>query len=479
MENSKLVELIRALNTKELKRLALFLDSPYHNSGPRAVLLKRLFEVIRDGELDQQQIFSDLYPDLPFVEGRVEKLMSLLVNLVQQFIQHEQLSQADRPQMSLKLSKFFREKGLEKRFLLNLNQMQAQLSRNPVQSLEHNYLQFQLEYERSIFQATKNQRSDDLNLLKSIKAFDHYYLLGKLSHIVTILAQTVHASLDITRAMRVVEELDLDELCADFPDDAHLQALLEAYKILSKYPSENAEKEFLALRSILKEKSASIPANAMQMLHTILRNYAISNYTKGNQDYLQISFELYQQHLELGYLYYDGKLTPSVLKNIVTIGLRCQAYDWIEQFLEAHQHKITGTEFPEDIYNFNLANLYFHQKNYEQAINLLGDKYSDLYFNTAARRLEIMIYYELNSPLLEPKMEAFKIYIFRLAKTKLPQKRKDLNNHFLDLLRQFIHPKTYKNQERIQKLYEKLDGMDVVAERDWLKGVLLRAGAVE
>ncbi|MCB0643632.1 MAG: hypothetical protein KDC44_18420, partial [Phaeodactylibacter sp.] len=90
----------------------------------------------------------------------------------------------------------------------------------------------------------------------------------------------------------------------------------------------------------------------------------------------------------------------------------------------------------------------------------------------AARRLEIKILYELQSPILESKIEAFKVYIFRLSQTKLPDKPKEGNNNFLDLLRQVIHPKTYHNPERAQKLLDKLAEKKVVAERDWLEAKL-------
>ena len=150
------------------------------------------------------------------------------------------------------------------------------------------------------------------------------------------------------------------------------------------------------------------------------------------------------------------------------MALRLKQFDWVEQFIEEHKDRLLGADNPEEVYRFNKANLHFHQQNFDRALDLLSARYSDIYYELAARRLEIKIFYEIRSPLLDSKTEAFKVFGFRQAKRKLPDTPKIGNNNFIDLLRQMTNPATLGNQPRIEKLRKRLKEKQIIAERDWL-----------
>ena len=116
--------------------------------------------------------------------------------------------------------------------------------------------------------------------------------------------------------------------------------------------------------------------------------------------------------------------------------------------------------------------LAFYRGELAEALDYLDDYYENLYYRLTARRLEIMIYYEEQSVLLAPKLEAFKVYLFRLSKKEIPDKPKAMNNNFIDLLRQIIHPSTLGNEKRIQRLLKKIVVTERLAEREWLTAKL-------
>lgn len=80
--------------------------------------------------------------------------------------------------------------------------------------------------------------------------------------------------------------------------------------------------------------------------------------------------------------------------------------------------------------------------------------------------LEIQVLYEQDSPLLDARLDAAKIFIFR--EKKIPAEKKLLLNNFLDMLKQILNPKTLGNRKRIEKLKEKIQALNGVAEHDWL-----------
>ena len=471
MLNSKLLEIIGVLTAKELDRLHLFLKSPYLNNGPQANDLLHLFELIQKQCLEKEQVFEQLYPGKSFSQGRIDKLMSALLKLIQHFAVVEHKQETDELEFLFQLLQFYRERGLEKRYQQTLNKLEKILSaKSQMETLS--YWHFLIGEEKVAYQAYKNLRSNDLYLPEVLNRLDRFYLLSKLKYSVMLLSQNIHISLDIEDSLKILEVLTPVIEGPELKDDPPLQAYQKAYQLLRKHPVQEAHQEFLVLRKLLNESGNLLASDTRKMLHSLLRIHAVGAYNQGRQDYLQAAFELYQEHLNLGYLYYEGKLLPSTFRNIVTLGLRFGALEWVETFLWSHREKITATEYPEEVFSFNLAQLYFFQKKYHEALDQLADKYFELYYQLAARRLEIKILYEIDSPILESKIEAFKVYIFRLSQTKLPAKPKEGNNNFLDLLRQIIHPKTFQNQERIEKLKEKLCAKQVVAERDWLENVL-------
>ena len=117
---------------------------------------------------------------------------------------------------------------------------------------------------------------------------------------------------------------------------------------------------------------------------------------------------------------------------------------------------------------FNITQYFFYKKQYGQTEEQLLDHYENFYYKVAARRLEIKLLYEQESEILSSKTEAFKMFIFRLSKKQLPEKLKQLNNNFIDFVRQIIHPKTLGNKKRIESIKQKITRKGKVAERDWL-----------
>ena len=225
---------------------------------------------------------------------------------------------------------------------------------------------------------------------------------------------------------------------------------------------------FETLQATLEENHHDLPTDHLKALQAFCRNYCIVQYNKGRKIFLQKLFQLYQQHLEQGYLYHDGGLLPSTVRNIVVFGLRCSAYDWVRDFLKKYRHRIVATNEAEEIYQFNWAAYLFAIGEYEKALDSLAGRYEDSYYQLAARRMELKIYYELNLPILDSKINAFKVYIYRVSQKNLPPVPREGNNNFIDILRQICHSKTLNNPDRVRKLIGKVEAKKSVAEKNWL-----------
>ena len=203
-------------------------------------------------------------------------------------------------------------------------------------------------------------------------------------------------------------------------------------------------------------------------MQTLNRNYAVYKYQEGNANYLQPTFQLYQDHLQRGFLYQEEQIALGTFSNMVLIGLRNKAYAWVHDFLLQHQNRIKGAADPEAAFQYNLGQYYFHTQQYDQALDCIAATYEDQFYKLAARRLEIKIYYETQSEIFEARLNAFKLFLYRLESKNVNFKNKEGNQTFIDLLKQIMHPKTYQNQRRIDKLLRKAQEIHFLADKEWI-----------
>ncbi|MEM1217320.1 MAG: hypothetical protein AAGH79_00335 [Bacteroidota bacterium] len=470
------MEIIRLFSQEEQEKLQLFLRASYFYQGKEATEILRLYDYILQQaphflaeSLEKETVFSVLYPNDTFQKGRIEKRMSALLKRIEQYIiQLELEKQGATDYGGLLLARFFRSRSQDKRFEQQRKKLLRNWSGGPVRSEADWYLQYLLAKEEVLFASAKNQRSGNLGLPELFFELDRYYILTRLEYTVLQLAQNIHVSLDMEDELKHFESWLASLEGSKILQEPVVQIYYQAFRLLRQH-GEESRVLFDLLRTSLQDYQHLLPIDQQKVLQSLLRIHASARCNQANSQFLRPAFELYVEHLEAGYILYDQKLPPSTYRNLVTLGLRNGEYAWVDAFLEKRWPVTSGAESSEEAYTFNRANLLFHQGDYEASLDLLMPKYEDLYYQLAARRLEIKIYYELNSPILDARMEAFKVYIFRLAKQGLPQKPKDGNNHFLDSLRQICHPKTLNNPERVERLQARLAEKRMVAERNWLE----------
>ena len=126
-----------------------------------------------------------------------------------------------------------------------------------------------------------------------------------------------------------------------------------------------------------------------------MQNYCIKQANQGNAEYLKELFNLYQLQMERNIINDGGKIAQFDYKNIVTVGLRVNAFEWITNFIEAEKDHLSES-VRDTAYNYNLARLYFSQNRFREALRaLLMVEYTDVYYELDSRSLLLKTYYEL------------------------------------------------------------------------------------
>ncbi len=476
MPRSKLLQILATFDQQQLRSLDKFVSSSHFDDDKNinSQVVYQFFSYIRNNvlvseeiSLDKEEAFIHLYPEKQYVENKLHQVMSSLLKKVYRFIQLEEL-ESKSVKRSLAIITYYRKNGLQSLFRSEIRKLKSE-QRKIIRKDKHFYYnEYLIEDEELEFECQNNLKDSDLNLGDTLQSFNIYYVVTKLEYFTLLLSQGKHIKLGLDNV-----EL-LDELFKLIQQHNYLDIPLISiyYQIILVLQEPTSDSHFMRFKQLLDKHHAVLPINDLKAFQAHVRNYYLEKINKGETKYVNDVLHLYKKHLDQGTLYYDGKLHPSTIQNIVTYGLRLKEYDWVNKFLKTHQHKIMGTNYPENVYYFNLANVLFYQKKYDNALDHLSDKYEDIFYNISARRLRIKIYYEEKSDLLFSEIDSFAMYISRLGKRQIVQNVRDVNNRFVSFLRKLLNPKTFKNKDRIDQLCTMIMQSEGVAEKEWLLGKL-------
>ena len=476
MEKSKLVIALRLLNGEERNQFERFLQSPFFFEGSQSEDLRILFEIIKtyilsdgvDG-LSREAIFELLYPNQGFVKGKLDKLMSALFRQLKVFLFFisEKREEAFELKVQMATAKFFKEKRYSQGAKQTLKQLYKTIESYQKKGSKQLFFRYEVEREVSHFEVLFNNKKLDVNIASTLKALDFFYMAIKIECISALLFYTLEKKNIKENIIQLIEEVDwwIQKEVDHVPPIIYTYN--KAMKLLQIKETED-DNEFNDLINAIDKHEEELPSHDLKTILVMARGYCVYKYNSGSLKHLRLAFDMYKKHLIKGYLYHSGKLLPYTIVNIVSFGLKLGEFDYVKQFIDDHQDKIIGTNQPKELYHFCLSNYYFKIENYGKALENLRFNNEDTFYNIAAKRLEIKIYYEQKSVLLDAKMDSFKVFIFRMSKKLLSDVHKAANNNFIDSLRQILNPKTQGNAERIEKLRSKISEEKSFSEKWWL-----------
>lgn len=479
MQQSKLVKVLRTFAKADWKALRLRLQSPLHIRPRESVQLLALLTILEKASPDFSKVLTNknklqkqLEKQFEINKIPLDKWMSKLLRQAEEVLLDIQRSAEDDSSKQLQLARVLRQRtlpGLEEATLRKIDQ---QLAKSAIKGRDFHWMEFQLKEAW----LTHPSRSTPQLLSESLRATEHaldrWYLLAKLEQAVWRTAQRIQLQTDDEDSLlpqQSIFALIKSEQLQDLP--VH-QIYYYAYRFLTAYEHTDLD-SYQQLSTLMQAHGTLLEPDKRKALQTILRIYAAGRYNRGEDEFLPIMYRLYQDHLKAGELYdAQGYLHAQTLLNLVLIGLRSGEVQSVQQLLDHHQQRIHPSMDSNLALRFNRALVAFYARQWEEAMALLDNTYPNPFYTLAARRLELMLYYEQQSPILWSRVEAFKVYIHRQGKQKLTPKVWALNNNFVDLLRQILHPSTAHDTDRIQRLLDKAKSTSSIAERAWLQATL-------
>lgn len=464
MQKSKLIELLKHFNTKELNRFSEYLASPFFNKDEQLLVflnyLKKFAPDFESKHLEKEKLIEKGIQGLKIDEKKLGYMMSDIVKHIEGFIRYQNYF-AEEIEGYCHLLSTFNKWETDKFFDQTLREAKDTLYKYPYRNADFFYKEYLLETEINSYFDRQKKRAYDESLQKAADHLDLFYLATKLKYSCELINRQKLIQTDYT--LRLLKEISLhlqDHSYDDYP------SITIYYQILMTFLENNDEIYFKKLTTLLDEHSFKFPADEARDMYAYAQNYCIRKINAGETDYSNELFSLYKTCIERELLLVDGFLSPWAFKNIVWVALRVGDVEWTDQFIKTFSKKI-NPKFRDNAYNYNYACLLFFQNKFGEALRLLNQvEFTDIFYGLSSRTMQIKIYYELNEWIpMQSAIEAFKVFL-RRNKT-LSENFKTTYNNFLKFTDKLSRIQKRENN-KLNELHTKIEETKIVADINWL-----------
>ncbi|MFN0173298.1 MAG: hypothetical protein ACKVU0_01530 [Saprospiraceae bacterium] len=466
MTNSYLLEIIKALQPEERDEMARLLSAPQFNRSGNAKELLRLYQIILDTApefsahlLQKHEVYFQIFSEPTIVQGKLEKLMAELNKLLRSYaLVKKYLSEDNELQQQIDWASWLRERGLQERSRQVVTKLKAQKGENEPESLGKYREALLISEEVYLWEGTHNQLRGDLGIPDLIFDLELYYLNYK--------------SELKNRYLLQQKGPQLPDLAWINKEDSFWQSKSVLLRISTGINSITGKslpafEEFQQLMQLLQNDGPALSAETLAQFYAYLRNTCTLLIDAGNLEFIPLLHEIHKDNLERHYFFINEEMSPNVYLNLVQIATRARQTDWAKNFTEDYKSIIIGGDEAQFFYRLNMAQCLFAEGKFDEALNYIPDTPSASHYHHIARRLELKIYYELDSDLLHYKMEAFRKFIERTASKNIATNLKTLHVNFVHFLLQ-ISQSPRKDKKRSAQLIARINSKTLVAERSWL-----------
>ena len=177
-------------------------------------------------------------------------------------------------------------------------------------------------------------------------------------------------------------------------------------------------------------------------------------------------FEIYKDALQEEIIFIGNEINFNHYKNIILVGLHVKEFVWVEDFIKTYTSKLP-VDRRENALNYNLAEVYFQQNNYQKVIELLREvEYKNLIYALGGKLMLLKTYYELNEiAALDSLVDSFRIYLRRNRTIS-----KDVREQYMNVLKFVKKLSGIAPYDRVglEKVKEQIHECKALAAKNWI-----------
>jgi hypothetical protein len=468
MKNSKLIDLLQALDSTELRQFCEFVASPYYNKNEELVHLAEHLEKLApefpEKKIKKEAVYRAIFPGQPFDKRKLAYLMNYLLKLGERFLAVQRYEKEELL-TSCHILEQFVDRKLDKHYNYLMKRTEEALEAESGRDGMRYYHKFLASQVATQHFYSKQVRKFDPSLQQASDELDNFYFFYKLKYSCEMLNRQAIIEADYQPAF--VDEVK-KHLQVQPPADPLIEIYLHIYLLIT-CPEE--EGHFEQLMRLIEQHALTIDRKLRREIYLYAINYGASRIKKGSSKYLQIVLDLYVKGIENRALFDEAYLSHWTYSNVVKLGLHLRHYDWVAGFIRENAVNLQPS-LREDAEHYNLAELHYYQGDFDQVLMHLNQlQFSDLHYHLGSRVMLLKTYHELEAEeSLFSMLASFSVYLRRNKKIAASVKRPYLN--FCNLLHQLMR----RNPKKWNALGESIRKTQLLTERGWLLQVWEKAG---
>lgn len=471
MHDSKLISILKKLNSRERTRFKEYVQSPFFNKHRGLI---KLCDYLLDfapqfnhEKLSQKAAFEAIFPDEKYSEQHIYTLLSNLLELMNGFLaqvefENSQLTQKRYTMAALRRLKEDRQwQSVKKQYQIIRSK---QIENNSMSLIESKLFYDELDANF----ISKQLRESDPNLQLSSDLLDKYYFAEKLKSACDIISRNIvikaaYISFELNEILKII-----DRNREKFSDCAAILVYRNILEMLSKDAS------YHKTIALIKEYKEHFLAEEVKTQFDYTINFVIRKLNSGEPEWYRAFLELHRYLLQNGILLRDGKLPEWDFKNIVTVALRANETDWVEQFINEYKNSLPEN-VRENAYLYNMAAFYMEAGRHIESMQLLQKvEFTDESYQLGAKIILLKCYYELGE--YEAGMSLIQSFKKLIERSKtLSAYRQNSNLNMLKVaakLFKFQFEFEYVGSSKVRRIKKAikadLDILEPIANFDWL-----------
>ena len=459
MVGGKLFSLLAAIPATEFRRMRKVFQSPFFTTNERHLvlydLLKKHYPDFSSFPLNKTQVFKKLYPDKPFNDGLLRVLFREFTQMTEEYLLLVRLREQKLERKKM-LTQIYNDYNLYPFFEKENAKLLQDLEKKPYRDWDYYQEVYELNFAYFFHPSTPKLPDEDAPLLEMMDAVDKQFALAKFRIGSEMLnrAKIYGKKYDI-RLLTEVKEL----AATDFAKENVLFYLFSLlFQLYDAGLDEDKVVVFEKLNQAFSEHIKQLRKIDQSLFLTQLINFASKKINLGASAYYKKAFELYKIGLDADLVLRHGSIDEAVYGNIVLLGCRAGEFSWIAQFMEKYKPYLLE-DIREDTYEMNKGLYFFHQKDYENAMNqFMNFGYkprfeikvrTNLMKTLFERFLEDKSYFDL----LMSQMSAFEKYLYR--NTLKDEYKKEVHLNFIAVLKKLVNGILgFENSEKLRLAVE-------------------------
>ena len=467
MLSDKLITLLKSFQKKELNRFRKYLLSPFFNENTSLIDLFDLVDQhIRQyssrefdtPELQKKDVWIKLFPNKVYNDIQIRRLCSDLGKLALDFLAHQNYTSNPISVYSHLLPALNNiQRG--KHFKSTVHKALSLQQKTRIWDANYYYHNFIIEQQRDLHQAFSSSHSLD-NIHQADQHLDCFYIIHKLQLHCHLLSYQETRSLTGVSLFQPFMDILVESTYLEIP------AVAIYYQMVLCLSEKENETHYQKLKTILEKHHTFFSIAELQNIYLLSQNYCVFQINLGKVRFYDELFNIYKILLEKEIIFTNGELHPQNYKNIITVGLTVENFEWVENFIQVHTQRLPKKNQDNDL-NYNLAKVYFHTGQHEKVIDQLREvEYKTLNYALEGKLMLLKTYYELKEyRALESLMDSFRIYLHRNRVIS-----RDVKQQYLNVLRfvkklAYAAPYDTKNLEKIKK---QIHNCKALADKKWI-----------